>query len=99
MTAGCEVVHPVRTTKTTIINAHKGWGFISASSANGLLFGLHFKSANVTRSIGGCLRNWPWRPALVSRKGATDRGNHINRRAAREQGVGPGIATVIRQGT
>ena len=52
VTAGCEVVHPVRTTKTTVINVCKGLGFISISSANGLLFSLRLKRANVA----GCIR-------------------------------------------
>jgi len=60
-----------------------------------LFIGLLLKRADVAGSIGGCLHNRPGCSALIGREGTTDHGNGINRRAAGEQGVGPGGTTIV----
>jgi hypothetical protein len=96
---GDGVAHPTRTIGARIGNVRKSMSFISTSPTGGLLFGLQFKRADVAGCIGGYLRNWPLHPALIGGEGATDRRDRINRRAAGEQGVGPGVAAVVGQGT
>ncbi len=60
---------------------------------------MQFKRPNIAWSIGRRLSRRPGLPALVDVYGAVAGRNRIDRRAAGEQGMGPGIAAVVEQGT
>jgi hypothetical protein len=49
---GDKVAHPARTVSAAISKVHRSRGFTSISLINGLLFGLHFKRADVAWCVG-----------------------------------------------